>query len=359
MSCPNTNLPEWKLLVASRGEDVAYALWDLYDGRVPEKEQEAILFQLRDERNIEPAIKELDSYLLEFMKPFGVRSKEFDDLKSKLGVDALGATDVLNKLIWYTKNRNAETIPEEVGHMATMLMGERHPDIVDLLSEIENWSEYKEVYDKYMPIYNNEKQVKIEAIGKLIAKSLVNKYKESGLDKNLLQKAFDAVAKFINNMLTTTNIGDVLQYNSKVADHIALNILMGNKDYIANLKPATEKLNYKRALEGNPFAQKIINFFTSKNMKLTGSIAIAGQGESIYRSSAEPIHDIDFNVNSFDDFASVQEDLLKMNAVPAHYGWDNKQKDYKTFAFIIPKNGFTIQVLERDFEMVGLQTIMF
>jgi hypothetical protein len=350
MSCPNTNLPEWKLLVASRGEDVAYALWDLYDGRVPEKEQEAILFQLRDERNIEPAIKELDSYLLEFMKPFGVRSKEFDDLKSKLGVDALGATDVLNKLIWYTKNRNAETIPEEVGHMATMLMGERHPDIVDLLSEIENWSEYKEVYDKYMPIYNNEKQVKIEAIGKLIAKSLVNKYKESGLDKNLLQKAFDAVAKFINNMLTTTNIGDVLQYNSKVADHIALNILMGNKDYIANLKPATEKLNYKRALEGNPFAQKIINFFTSKNMKLTGSIAIAGQGESIYRSSAEPIHDIDFNVNSFDDFASVQEDLLKMNAVPAHYGWDNKQKDYKTFAFIIPKNGFTIQVLERDFE---------
>lgn len=33
------------------------------------------LFQLRDERNVEPAIKELDSYLLDFMKPFGVRSK--------------------------------------------------------------------------------------------------------------------------------------------------------------------------------------------------------------------------------------------------------------------------------------------
>lgn len=38
MSCPNTNLPEWKLLVASRGEDVAYALWDLHDGNVPESE---------------------------------------------------------------------------------------------------------------------------------------------------------------------------------------------------------------------------------------------------------------------------------------------------------------------------------
>jgi hypothetical protein len=38
MSCPNINLEEWKLLVASRGEDVAYALWDLYEGNVPESE---------------------------------------------------------------------------------------------------------------------------------------------------------------------------------------------------------------------------------------------------------------------------------------------------------------------------------
>lgn len=41
MSCPNTNLEEWKLLVASRGEDVAYALWDLYDGNVPESESKS------------------------------------------------------------------------------------------------------------------------------------------------------------------------------------------------------------------------------------------------------------------------------------------------------------------------------
>ena len=351
--CVNRNSEEFKALAEQSNINpiilaAKVSLWQEKNGldKFPTADT---LFQLRDERKIEPALKELDSYLLDFMKPFGVRSKEFEELKSKLDVDALGATDVLNKLIWYTKDRNAETVPEEVGHMATMLMGENHPDIKDLLSEIENWSEYQEIYDKYMPIYNNEKQVKIEAIGKLIAKSLVKNYKESGFDKTLLQKALDAVSKFINNILNTTNIGDVLQYNSKLADHIALNILAGNKDYIANLKPNTEKLNYKRALEGNPFAQRIINFFTSKGMKLTGSIAIAGQGEVIYRSSAEPIHDIDFNVNSFDDFASIQEDLMNMNAEPYHYGWDNKQKDYKTFAFLIPKKGFRIEVLERDF----------
>lgn len=37
-NCPNKNLEEWKLLAASRGEDVAYYLWDKYSGHVPESE---------------------------------------------------------------------------------------------------------------------------------------------------------------------------------------------------------------------------------------------------------------------------------------------------------------------------------
>ena len=37
-TCPNKNLNEWKSLVAARGEDVAFYLWDKYDGNVPESE---------------------------------------------------------------------------------------------------------------------------------------------------------------------------------------------------------------------------------------------------------------------------------------------------------------------------------
>ena len=37
-NCPNKNLESWKNLVASRGEDLAYYLWDKYDGNVPESE---------------------------------------------------------------------------------------------------------------------------------------------------------------------------------------------------------------------------------------------------------------------------------------------------------------------------------
>jgi hypothetical protein len=37
-TCPNINLDSWKNLVAARGEDVAYYLWDKFDGNVPESE---------------------------------------------------------------------------------------------------------------------------------------------------------------------------------------------------------------------------------------------------------------------------------------------------------------------------------
>lgn len=37
-TCPNINLDSWKSLVASRGEDMSYYLWDKYEGNVPESE---------------------------------------------------------------------------------------------------------------------------------------------------------------------------------------------------------------------------------------------------------------------------------------------------------------------------------
>jgi hypothetical protein len=40
-TCPNINLESWKNLVASRGEDVAYYLWDKYAGNVPESESKS------------------------------------------------------------------------------------------------------------------------------------------------------------------------------------------------------------------------------------------------------------------------------------------------------------------------------
>ncbi len=291
-----------------------------------------------------PAIEELDNFLLDFLKQFNVKTKEFEELKSKLGVDALGATDVLNKLIWYVKNRNEETLPEEAAHMLVALMGENHPDIKELLNNIINWSEYNYIRKEYLPIYKDENKVKIEALGKLIAKSLIKNYKVNGLDKNLLQKALDKILNFIENILNSINLSNIFFYNQSIADHIAINVLSGNKDYIYKIKNLNSDLNALEEIENNPNAKKIINIFSSSNVKMTGSLAIAGT-ENIRRPKGQGIHDIDFKVKSFEVFNKEVEQKIPENAVPAHYGWHKKA--YSTFAYLIPKEGYYIKVLER------------
>ena len=313
--------------------------------------EQLTLFQLESKKLLGPALKELDNYLLDFLKPFGVKSKELDIIKTKLNIDALGVTDVINKVIWYKKNRNEETVPEEVGHMITMLMGQTNPIMKDLLDEIQNWSEYEQIKKDYLPIYENEEQVKIEAVGKLLAKSLVKNYKASGTDKSLLEKALQLIEDFIESLFGSnkSNILAQMQYSEKLADHIAVNVLMGNRDYIADLNKPFPKLNYEQALANNKFAQDVINTFTEVGAKLTGSLAIAGQGGNIYRDPNEPIHDIDFTVDDLDIYEKIEERLDDLNAVPYHYGWNNKQRDSTTYAFLIPAKDHTIQVLERDF----------
>ena len=108
------------------------------------KQHNGTQYQL-EAKLINPSIEELDNFLLDFLRNFNVKSKQFDELKSRLGVNALGATDILNKLIWYVKNRNEETLPEEASHMLVALMGENHSDIKELLNNITNWSEYNSI----------------------------------------------------------------------------------------------------------------------------------------------------------------------------------------------------------------------
>jgi N-acetylglutamate synthase-like GNAT family acetyltransferase len=43
-TCPNINLDSWKNLVAARGEDLAYYLWDRYNGKVPQEEYKSSIY---------------------------------------------------------------------------------------------------------------------------------------------------------------------------------------------------------------------------------------------------------------------------------------------------------------------------
>jgi hypothetical protein len=180
------------------------------------------------------AIPELDKFLLDFIQKFGVSVNEINNFKERFGVDALGATDILNKAIYYATNRNAETIPEEFGHMITMIMGKGNPDMAALMGNIEQWEGYQKVYDEYMPIYNSVNRVKFEAVGKLLAKSLVKNFsKKEKLNPTLLEKVLDVIKSFLNK-ITRFKVGKMMQSTTTLADKIATNVLAGNVDYIKN-----------------------------------------------------------------------------------------------------------------------------
>lgn len=343
-TCPNKTLDSWKQLVDSRGEDIAYYLWDKYEGVVPEAEYTPVKSKVGEfyqvtSKEIEDANQKLDNYLLDFLKPFGVTSVEVEQLKNRLGEDSLGIADVINKVITVSKNRKIDTIPEEAGHMITMLMGENHPEIKALLNSIDKWSGYKEVYDEYWDKYYNEKQIKIEAVGKVIAKALVQKFKEQ--DVSIFNQAKKAISSFFA-ILSRISPFKTNFYTYHLADKIATNILLGNRSYVANITPSQSRLNYQKTIDENPFGKYIIDTFTKRfGFSLTGSLAIAGQGEVIYRPETEPIHDLDFVVEDKNKMKDVAKFLEESNAIPVHYGI--KGDDYTTLAYYIPKEGFIVE----------------
>jgi hypothetical protein len=203
-------------------------------------------------------------------------------------------------------------------------MGQENTLINDLINNIKDWSGYKSVYDEYMPIYNNEKQVKIEAIGKLIAECLIENW-EHRIKKE-------------NNII------------KDVANVIAINILNENQDFIDPNVYKIRRLNYEEAILGNKLAEDIINKFTGKdyNYKLAGSLAIAGQGETVYRYSKAPINDLDFIVDNIEEYERINATMLSMNAVQIHDGLTNFQKKTKFYSYLVPGLGYTFKNLIRD-----------
>jgi hypothetical protein len=369
-SCPNINSPEFKALESVHGREKSTLLFHMNNEVVPTVEQVAKLLGIQGIKNlpslsnkelyyqlgtseIEQANKELDQFLLDYLKPFGIKVKDIEELKKRFNVkDALGVADVLNKVIYLSKgNRRIDTMAEEAAHMITMLMGRDHPLFQQLFNNIERHSSFNEVYREYMPIYNNLEQVKKEAVDKLIAEAIVNGWKVKGTkeEKNLLQKFIDAIKKWWDSFINKNETFSQYTANKKIsptAAIIAEKILSGDTSLI-NKVEGKEKLDYIKALSGNEHAKNTINLFTDYfGFRLTGSLAIAAQGETINRPSESPIHDLDFVVSKDFDIKKMDEYMRNMGAIPTHSGIFTKTSRgdvSSTYAYLVPAEGYTVE----------------
>jgi hypothetical protein len=158
----------------------------------------------------EPMSADLEKVLIDYFDKFHITRKEVENLKEKFGVDSIGVFDVLAKTIYYAKNRNLLTLPEEYGHVFVELLGSisnkraGNPLFSYLMKNIESWDGYKRVFNDYKEIYKTPEgnmdlyKIKKEAIGQAIGIALVRNYKVQKGDKGFWSKIQEVIDYILN-----------------------------------------------------------------------------------------------------------------------------------------------------------------
>ena len=189
-TCPNKTLPEWKELVASRGDDVAYFLWDLYNGEVPVKEYSSPT----GANSITPKVKELIAKMGADIVQLSTYAKFNPSIDFS---SANSIADVTAKIIAVSENATNEDVTEEMVHIATQIIEQTNPDLVtEMISQIGDLPIYKETFEAYKdnPVYQlpngkpNIRKIKKEAADKLIAKIVTEQLEENGTDENIPER---------------------------------------------------------------------------------------------------------------------------------------------------------------------------
>lgn len=169
-TCPNINLPQWKSLVASRGEDMAYFIWDKYNGEVPSNEM----------RDTSP---EIISKVKQVINKMGVNVKDLTEYaKENPTIDESSVNavaDLAAGVIAISEAKADEsTLTEEMVHIATAIIEQRNPKLVtEMISKIGRFKIYKDTLEAYknIPAYQLEngkpdiRKIKKEAVDKMIA----------------------------------------------------------------------------------------------------------------------------------------------------------------------------------------------
>ena len=222
-TCPNTNLDSWKELVASKGEDLAYYLWDKYDGNIPED----ATVPTPDSPVASPKTIAL---IKDFIKRIGVDIKVLKQIEvNGVKYDDKGAALVMQKLIQVVEGKEAEALPEEAMHFAVSIIKQTNPALYKkLLGEINNYRILKDVFATYSkdPKYQIDGKpdvikLKEEAIAKVLTQVVIDK--NEGNTETLQKIAnveswWQQIIRAIKNLFAKSGF-----------DQLAIDIMSGNE----------------------------------------------------------------------------------------------------------------------------------
>ncbi len=151
------------------------------------------------------SIPKLNNLLSSVMSTIGVNIEKIETykvkhkLKTGKDLDQLGLAIITDNILAYSED-DGVTLPEESMHFIVEA-NLNTPEIQNILNlrdsdgllEISKTSVWKQNYDNYLSIYNNEELAKQEIVGKLLAQYIYDKY-----DKSISQVLGNLLKKFIN-----------------------------------------------------------------------------------------------------------------------------------------------------------------
>lgn len=129
--------------------------------------------------------KKLRDKIVRFLEKIGVSIQSVDEVRDANGnkLNVAAAASMLNKIVKVVNGyENLDTLPEEAAHFFVEMLGEGHPLYMEMYKRINNYKIYAETLNAYknFAAYKNPDgtinidKIKKEAIGKLIAKHIIN-----------------------------------------------------------------------------------------------------------------------------------------------------------------------------------------
>ncbi len=171
----------------------------------------------------------IESWLMEnFASPVN----KYNNLKSKLGVDAIGVADMVNRVIEVDNTRDRYTLPEEAGHFYVEMM--ENPAMERLLNLVAQTRTYQDVLKKYDKIYDNELMFKKEAAGQILGKFIVGSYTGQAVTEDYgegligtLKQVWNSIMRFFNRIGLKESLNGLNEQLTEVLGPAAAAIIEG------------------------------------------------------------------------------------------------------------------------------------
>lgn len=170
--------------------------------------------------------------LEEYIKQNGIKVEFLDSLKAKYPNDPVAVYNHIRNTIEINKGeQTADTLAEELGHHLTLALGADHILVKRALNLIGRIDYKSELGQAYVDAYKGDTNLlKMEYLGKLIAKTIVNGYENPlGTTENEI-KIWDTIIAMLNKFISLFNPNsNITSELDKVAFELSSMITSGTK----------------------------------------------------------------------------------------------------------------------------------